>query len=462
VFVVETIRAACAELRAGANLSDAAFLRVVNQNQRAEAAARAALAASPNDPVTLRTLARLYDNMGQHERALDICDTAVARGAEDAQNHFLRAIVLQHLGRFGEALSAFQRTAALDPLIGRAHLEIVQLSDKPEAAALAPSLTALFERVRDHPVRAMFVGHALAKIAEDAGDVEASFRWLQRAKTGLREQRRFDYPAAKALHEAAQVIDAQSGCESAEPIFVVGLPRTGTTLLDRILSSHAQVTSLGELPYLLLLTNAMAGAAPANPLQAGALAHAPRFDLARFGEGYVESTRPSSGATQHFIDKAPLNYLLAGLVHAALPNARIICVRRDPMDACLAIYRQVLPVQSGQYDFAYDLEDAARYVVLFESLLSRWRESLPPERFTVLDYEKLVAGIEPEVRRLLTFCDLDWDPRCLEFHQNAGPVATPSAQQVRRPIYATSVGRWRRYGALMQPALQILQAAGLA
>lgn len=438
-------------------MSDAAFLRVVNQNQRAEAAARAALAASPNDPVTLRTLARLYDNMGQHERALDICDTAVARGAEDAQNHFLRAIVLQHLGRFGEALSAFQRTAALDPLIGRAHLEIVQLSDKPEAAALAPSLTALFERVRDHPVRAMFVGHALAKIAEDAGDVEASFRWLQRAKTGLREQRRFDYPAAKALHEAAQVIDAQSGCESAEPIFVVGLPRTGTTLLDRILSSHAQVTSLGELPYLLLLTNAMAGAAPANPLQAGALAHAPRFDLARFGEGYVESTRPSSGATQHFIDKAPLNYLLAGLVHAALPNARIICVRRDPMDACFSNLKELF--EGGAYPYSYAFEDLAAHHRGFDRLLAHWMAEARGAMH-VVDYEALVRSGEDTLRGILAFCGLAPALDMLDITANAAPVSTASSSQVRSPIHDRGIGAWRRYAVPLEPLRRMLDAQG--
>ena len=441
-------------------MSDSAFQRVVSQNVRADAAARAALTANPDDPDTLRALARLYDGMGRFEDALVVCDRAVAL-ADDAQSHFLRAIVLQHLGRFGAALDAYRRTVALDPLIARAHLEIVQLSDPADVAAMVPALTDLFEQIRTHPVRAMFVGHALAKIAEDAGDVAASFAWLQRAKAGLRSEARYDHAAALAVHQAAQPIAGRGGFSSPEPIFVVGLPRTGTTLLDRILSSHPQVISAGELPQLLLLANAMAGAEPVQPLREDVLAAAPGFDHERFGRGYVDSTRPISGATPRFLDKAPLNYLLAGLAHASLPQARIICVRRDPMDACLSMYRQVLPVRTGQYDFAYDLEDAARYVVLFERLLARWRDQLPSGRFAVLEYEALVADPERETRRLLQFCDLPWDEGCLRFHENANPVATPSAAQVRRPIYASAIGRWRRYGVLVQPALQILHEAGL-
>jgi tetratricopeptide (TPR) repeat protein len=437
-----------------------AFERIVRQNAHAETAARAALATA-GDPAVLRGVAQLYDGMGQYERALQVADRAVAMDA-GAESHFQRAIVLQHLGRFGDALTAYRRTVTIEPLIARAHLEIVQLSAPEEAQALAPKLRVLFEQVRAHPIRAMFVGHALARIAEDAGDFAGSFVWLQRAKALLNEQQHYDHAAARAVHNVAQPLKAGRGFASEEPIFVVGLPRTGTTLLERILSSHPSAISAGELSQLLLLTNAMAGAAePARRLDADALVRAKDFDFARFGAGYVESTRPFTGSAPRFVDKAPMNYLLAGVAHAALPDARIICLRRDPVDACLSIYRQVLPVRTGQYDFAYDLENAARHVVLFEQLLARWRAELPAERFTVLSYEKLVAGFEGEVHRLLDFCGLPWDARCLNFHENAGPVATPSATQVRRPLYSASVGRWRRYEPLMQPALRILHDGGL-
>jgi hypothetical protein len=142
-------------------------------------------------------------------------------------------------------------------------------------------------------------------------------------------------------------------------------------------------------------------------------------------------------------------------------NARIICLRRDPMDVCLSNFRQLFATGFSYYNYAYDLEDVARYYVGFDRLVAHWRAVLPPERFTEVGYEDMVADQEGQTRRLLAFCGLEWNPRCLDFHENAAPVATASSVQVRQPLYATSVGRWRRYGAGLTPMRQILEAAGL-
>ncbi|MDB5467183.1 MAG: hypothetical protein JWQ46_1945, partial [Phenylobacterium sp.] len=266
-----------------------------------------------------------------------------------------------------------------------------------------------------------------------------------------------------ALFSAAMrtATPAGRGDPSEEPIFVVGLPRSGTTLVDRILSSHPQVTSAGELSNFALLLKRAAGTASSFVLDEDTLAAAARVDMARLGSDYVASTRPLTGATPRFVDKMPLNVLYAGLIHQALPNARIVCLRRDPMDVCLSNFRQLFATGFSYYNYSYDLADVARYYVGFDRLVAHWRSVLPPDRFTEIAYEGLVASQEATTRELLAFCGLPWDPRCLAFHENAAPVATASSVQVRQPLYASSVGRWRRYGEGLAPMRDVLAAAGL-
>jgi hypothetical protein len=205
----------------------------------------------------------------------------------------------------------------------------------------------------------------------------------------------------------------------------------------------------------------LSGKDPDRVLDAETLARAGALDMAALGAAYIEATRPRTGQTARFVDKMPRNFLFAGLILAALPNARVICLRRGAMDSCLSNYRQNFNAESAYYRYTYDLQDAARYYVLFDRLIADWRAMLPPERFIEVRYESVVADLEGQARRMLDFCDLPWDPRCLAFHENAAPVATASSVQVRSPIYATSIGRWKRYGAALDPMRRVLEAADL-
>ena len=161
------------------------------------------------------------------------------------------------------------------------------------------------------------------------------------------------------------------------------------------------------------------------------------------------------------MDKMPLNVLYAGLIHRALPNARIICLRREPMDVCLANYRQLFATGFSYYNYAFDQEDIARYYIGFDALVGHWRRTLPKDRFMDLAYEDMVADQRGQTERLLAFCGLAWEEACLSFHDQAAPVATASSVQVRQPLYATSVGRWRRHGDALAPMRAILNRAGL-
>jgi hypothetical protein len=186
---------------------------------------------------------------------------------------------------------------------------------------------------------------------------------------------------------------------------------------------------------------------------------AARTDLAALGAAYVESTRPRTGHTPRFIDKMPLNFLYLPVIRRALPNAKVICLRRNPLDTCLSNYRQLFATSFSYYNYAYDLLDTGRYYTAFDRLIARWRAA-SPENFLEIRYEDVVDRTEHETRRLLEFCELPWDPRCLAFQENAAPVATASSAQVRQPIYRSGVERWRHYEREIEPLRALLAAAG--
>jgi hypothetical protein len=181
------------------------------------------------------------------------------------------------------------------------------------------------------------------------------------------------------------------------------------------------------------------------------------LDFKKLGEAYISSTRPFTGHTARFIDKLPLNYLYVGLIHLALPNAKVINLKRNPLDTCYAIYKQLFV---DAYPFSYDLEELGRYYVAYHQLMEHWHVVLPGVIHTV-GYEDLVSDIESESRPLLEFCGLDWQPQCLKFHESKDASTTASTVQVRQPVYQSSVGKWRDYEKQMQPIVKILQQAGV-
>jgi hypothetical protein len=229
-----------------------------------------------------------------------------------------------------------------------------------------------------------------------------------------------------------------------------------------VLSSHPQVTSAGEIGNFLQLLKLMSGSTAPGSLHPETFARAGQVDYARLGRAYIDSTRPLTGAAPRFVDKAPSNYFVAPLILRALPNARIVCIRRHPLDSCLSNYKQIFPMDDRYFDYVYDLAWTAEKFVLFDRMLAHWREVLAPHQFMVLQYEDLVANQEARTRELLAFCGLSWDERTLSFHENAAGVSTPSARQVRQAMNAGAVGRWAKYGALLDPARRVLEKAGIS
>lgn len=285
-----------------------------------------------------------------------------------------------------------------------------------------------------------------------------------KAKETRRRSVPYNVSMDQALASAAMAAAPPQGEGDAarDPIFVTGLPRSGTTLVDRILSSHPDVTSAGEIGNFAQLLKLLSGSKTPATLDVDMFSRVGGVDASALGRAYIDSTRPLTGAAPRFVDKAPSNFVLAPIILRALPNARIIVMRRHPMDSVLSNFKQIFPIEDLYYNYVYDLEWTAQKFVIFDRLIAHWRDVLPPDRFMVLQYEDLVANQEARTRDLLTFCGLAWDARTLAFHENAAGVATPSARQVRQAMNNQAVGRWATYGAVLDPARRVLEQAGIS
>lgn len=419
----------------------------------------------PNDERAAFGAAMAFRISGDYESAAAQFAN-VCRIAPGNTNYlFELGVTQEYLGRFDEAVASFNAALDAEPLNYKARQALVQLQKQSAASNQIAELERQFSSLPDADGwRTMHLGHALAKTYEDMGDAQTSFAWLTRAKEKRRQLFPYSVQNEEALAAAAKAVklSAGAGCEAEDPIFITGLPRSGTTLADRILSSHPNVTSAGEIGNFLQLLKLYSGSATPNTLDTDMLARAGGVDFAALGRSYIDSTRPLTGAAPRFVDKAPSNFLLAPIILRALPNARIVVMRRHPLDSVLSNYKQIFPFEDRYYDYVYDLRWAAQKFVVFDRLIAHWRTVLPTDRFMVLQYEDLVANQEARTRELLAFCDLAWDARTLSFHENAAGVATPSARQVRQAMNSQAVGRWAQYGAALDPARELLEAAGIS
>lgn len=369
------------------------------------------------------------------------------------------AAALIATGDLEEAEQLFARVLRLDPGDYDAWWNRSSLRRWTAAENHVEGLRAALQSTAHGPGRTA-LGYALAKELEDLGRHAESFEALREAaatrRRGLAYRVEMDIEAMALIQETFTARRLAGVSVSAEPgpIFLMGLPRSGTTLVDRILSSHSRVESLGEISdFALCLTRLISG-----PDKGALIRAAAEMDFARLGQAYGEAIRSYGRTTLFLIDKTPANYLYVGLIALALPGARIVHVERDPMDNGYALFKTLF--RTG-CPYSYDLTDLGRYVAAQRRLMAHWRSVLP-NRMVEVRYEDLVRRPADEARRLLAGVGLDWEPACLAFHENRAPTATASAAQVRRPIYRTSVELWRRYEDELAPLARTLAAEGCA
>lgn len=361
------------------------------------------------------------------------------------------AVAEFHLNRVDEAEQHLATLLQLEPLhAGALRLRSMLRSQTSERNHIE-DLEGRLARVPQRPAIVAGCSYALAKEYEDLQQYEESFRALERGARAQRSMLKYDSrDELSSLHAVRQAFTRDAflslgpGFEAEGPIFIVGMPRTGTTLLERLLSSHSQVWSVGEFtafPALLAeLVNArLAGAAEGKQSSEESL----RIDFRELGKRYTNAARQLSGGRPYFVDKLPFNFLYCGYILAALPGAKVIHLTRDPMDTCYAVYKTLF---FNAYYFSYDLDELADYYVGYREQMNHWHQVLPG-RILDVQYEELVRDPQAQIRRVLEWCGLPWEDSVLAYNEQERPSMTASAMQVRRPIYTDSIGSWRRAAA---------------
>jgi Flp pilus assembly protein TadD len=432
-----------------------------------EAAAAAQLQAPP-DPVLFDALGSLFSRANDQQRALAAFDRAVTLAPDNPHFIFNRATVRRFLGQLAEAEADYDRVIALKPADYEAYANRSELRTQSGEANHIGELEALLARGIADWRGDVQVRYALAKEYEDVGGYEKSFQHLREGAKKRREHMRYDVAVDVAtvawIIEAfpvalSEIVPQLGGAPSDAPIFIVGLPRSGTTLVDRMLGSHSEVYSAGELDHFALcIVDAVRRRNGGAPLPRRELiARSADLDFPALGRDYLERARHVVPGELRFTDKMPLNYLYCGLIRRALPNAKIVHVTRRPMAACYAMYKTLF---KDGYPFSYDLGEIGRYYVGYRRLMEHWQATLPAVIYQ-LSYEALIADQRGETRKLLEFCGLDWQDSCVEFHRNPSPTTTASAAQVRRPLYDSSVSQWRHHAAELAELSGLLSAAGI-
>jgi tetratricopeptide (TPR) repeat protein len=462
------IREACAADpgRADSHAQLARWLVVARKVDEALAAAERALALAPRDAMTLDTVGVVLSHARQHARAITCFEQAVALEPGRAGAHFNLASSAKFLGRFEAAEQAYEACIAVDPHFWRAHSALAQLRRQTDAGNHIARLETLLLTPELAVDAELHLRHALAKECEDLGRYDEAFTHLVKGKARKRATLGYDFArdaelfAATVRASGSLPPPASAVADTPDaPIFVVGMPRTGTTLVDRILSSHAGVASAGESQNFAVLVKRAARTPSSRVLDVATMERARSLDLAELGGTYLEDTRPAR-ANARFVDKMPLNFFYLGLIARALPRARFVVLRRHALDTCLGNFRQLFALGFSYYDYAFDLLDTGRYYVAFDRLIAHWAAVLPG-RVLQLCYEELVRDQRAVTQRLLEFCGLEWDEQCMHFDRNPEAVSTASAAQVREPLNSTGVDRWRRYERQLQPLRELLAAAAV-
>ena len=439
----------------------AAVLIQQHQFEKAAEQIEHLLVRAPGDLNFLNLKANMLVRSGNHTAAIDVFEQMLENHPGLARIHMGYGHSLRSVGRVDEAILAYRKCIELGEGIGKGYWNLANLKTfRFTDADIDRMRTAVLDEGDSAEDRA-HIAFALGKALEDRGEFAESFRCYAQGNAIWRMKHRHNQRAHQStIVRQVKLLDRNFfasrqgyGSGAPDPVFIVGLPRAGSTLLEQILASHSKVEGLGELPDIMTMVRDLsrgAGQVPAAKYPE-LLATLTADQCRELGEDYLSSTRIRRGGKAFFIDKMPNNYQHIGLIQLILPNARIIDARRHPMANCFSAFKQLFA--SGQA-FTYDLQELGQYYRAYMTLMDHWEHVLPG-RVLRVQYEEVVADTENQVRRMLDYCGLDFEEQCLRFYETRRTIRTPSAEQVRQPINTRGLEQWRHF----EPYLAPLKAA---
>jgi tetratricopeptide (TPR) repeat protein len=435
----------------------ASVLLIRHKYALALAEAQKLQALDPDNRAYRTILANAYVGLGQHNESLRLYRDLAAAEPAAADLHLSVAHALKTLGRQAEAIESYRAAAAAQPSFGDAYWSLANLKTyrftDEEIARMRTQEAAPATKLVDQ----YHLCFALGKALEDRAEYAESFRYyehgnaLKKAESSY-QPARFERSAELQATVCTREFFAARpgiGCDRPDPIFIVGLPRAGSTLLEQILASHSQVEGTMELAEIPRLALHLQGRDrnDTNPRYPAVLAELSPDQLRQFGEKYLKDIQVYRTGRPYFIDKMPNNFRHIGLIHLILPHAKIIDARREAMACCFSNFKQLFA--SGQ-EFTYSLEDIGRYYRSYVGLMERWDAALPGKVLRV-HHEDVVADLEGSVRRMLDFCGLEFEPQCIEFHKTERSVRTASSEQVRQPIFREGLDQWKHFEPWLEP-----------
>ncbi|MDG1417389.1 MAG: sulfotransferase [Maricaulis sp.] len=456
----EFLLESCLEFQPDYLLARIDYLEVLNRRQKYDQALQQAeqiRKTNPSNPTMILMHANALMSVGRYEEALRLFDDIADRTDNPEQLHMARGHALKTVGRHDEAISAYRAAYQEQPAFGDAYWSLANLKtytfDESELAQMVDQERANGVSAQDR----IHLCFALGKAYEDRGDPETSFKYYARGNDTKSRILSYDAGQMDEAFEAQKTTFTRAlferraglGHMAADPIFIVGMPRAGSTLLEQILASHSRVDGTLELPNILATAHRLGGRRlrGEDNRYPGIMTDLPADQLKALGEAYINDTRIHRQNAPFFIDKMPNNFRHIGLIKMILPNARIIDARRDPMACCFSGFKQLFA--EGQ-EFSYGQSDIGRYYSGYVALMDHWETVLPGEILRV-DYEHVVADLETQVRRILEFCQLDFEQDCLHFHRTDRAIRTASSEQVRQPINTGGMQQWRPFDSYLAP-----------
>ncbi len=420
-----------------------------------------------NSPLYLDMAGKIYTDIGMPQKAWPLFKKATQLQPRVDLFQANLAACSVYIGEIEEAAAIYRKLLERFPGHRRNHYRLARLQKARDRSHIE-QMQKILQDSNDPPAKNIFLYYAIAKELEDLEEWDAAFEFYQKGGDAVNSVADYDVKEdIRLIDKIIEVCDSRwlanssnqphPGAPGKTPIFIVGLPRTGTTLTERIISSHSRVQSLGETEFLqmaLRLASGVSSTENMNPEMIEALADK---DMGQVAEAYLDAVAYRLGPEEFFIDKLPFNFLYLGFIAKAWPNAKIVHVMRNPMDACFSMYKQVF---TWAYKFSYSQEGLGRYYVAHNRLRNHWQTTLK-DRLIEVQYEDLITDQEYQTRMLLERLDLDFEITCLAFEENTSPTTTASSVQVRQKVHSRSVGRWTRYARQLQPLREYLEKAGI-